>query len=369
MTGPLVTIGVPVYRGQDMLPVTLECLRAQSYRNLDVVISVDGPGDPSIEASRPFLADSRFRLHVQPARLGWAGNHDWTIRARRGEFYIYQQHDDQVSPDYVAALVDAARRWPQASICFSRMKITGLQNRINRNGACLGDPLTRALRYMERLDTIMLRGLMRGTALAGTSGVIMNEFEGYGSEYRLLAQLALAGEFRFVEGPTYYKRVHGKNLHLKWYDWPEERKRDAWILLAASMVEVIAPAGASPQERWRLLIAVLERFLFSRGWLSRGRNRARLLYKTDRSRMARLALTLIDRLRTSDTIDAWLLRQSRHMFYEVDNSDPAARANLSRAILDRLRENGRFDPETCLQSNWAALQQSAAEQFCLVGVV
>lgn len=361
MSEPLVTVGVPVYRGQDMLPVTLECLRTQTYANLDVLISVDGRDDPSIEACRPFLTDSRFRLHVQPSRLGWAGNHDWTMRARRGEFYIYQQHDDQVSPDYVAALVAAARQWPQASVCFSKVKISGLQNRINRAGSYLGDPVTRALRYMEGLDAIMLRGLMRGSALAATSGLIMNEFEGYGSENRFLAELALAGEFRFVEGPTYYKRIHGRNLHLKWYSWPDERKRDAWVLLAASMTEVIVPAGESTEERRRLLHAVLERFLFSKGWLSGGRNRARALYKTDLGHVSRLLLAFIDRLRNSDTVNAWLLQRSRHMFYETDN--PAARSKLLRAIVDRLERNGRFDPVLCLESDWATLRERAAGQL------
>lgn len=368
MTGPLVTVGVPVYRGQDMLPVTLECLRTQTYGNLDVLISVDGSDSPSIEACKPFLSDPRFRLHVQPARLGWAGNHDWTVRARRGEFYIYQQHDDQVSPDYVEALVAAALQWPRASICFSKVKITGLQNRINRSGSCLGDPIARALRYMERLDTIMLRGLMRSSALSGTSGLMVNEFEGYGSEYRFLAEMALAGEFRFVEGPTYYKRVHGKNLHLKWYSWPPERKRDAWVLLAASMIEVIVPIGASPDERWRLLYAVFERFLFSRGWLSGSRNRARSLYKSERRRLRRLLLALIDRVRNNDTINAWLLQNSRHMFYQADTSDPAAHDKLLRAMIERLRSNGRFDPGLVLQSDWATLHRRAAAELGLAGI-
>lgn len=365
MSGPLVTIGVPVYRGQDLLPVTLECLRTQTYENLDVVVSVDGPDDPSIEACRPFLSDSRFRLHVQPSRLGWAGNHDWTMRARRGEFYIYQQHDDQVSPDYVAALVAAAEQWPQAAVCFSKMKISGLQNRIVRARSYLGDPLERALRYMERLDAIMLRGLMRGSALAATSGLVTNEFEGYGSECRFLAELALVGEFRFVEGPTYYKRVHGRNLHLKWYHWPEERKRDAWVALAAGMIEVVVPAGGSVEERWRLLHAVLERFLFSRGWLSGTRNRARSLYKTDRDRVSRLLLALIDRLRTSATIDAWLVQRSRHMFHEIDKNDLAARSALLRAVIDRLQSSGRFDPAVCLRSDWATVRGRAVGQLGL----
>jgi glycosyltransferase involved in cell wall biosynthesis len=363
MKESLVTIGVPVYRGQDMLPVTLECLRSQTYRNLEVLISVDGPDDPSIDASRPFLSDSRFRLHVQTSRLGWAGNHDWTMRARSGEFYIYQQHDDQVSLDYVEALVAAARQWPQASACFSKMKISGLQNRVNRTGTRLGDPIMRVLHYMERLDTIMLRGLMRGSAIDATSGLIMNEFEGYGSEYRFLAELALAGEFRFVEGPTYYKRIHGKNLHLKWYDWPEERKRNAWVWLAASMAEVIVPAGGSVEERWRLLHAVFERFLFSRGWLSLGRNRARSLYRADRGGVSRLFLATIDRLRSNDTVNAWLLQQSRHMFYEAESH--AERSALLDAMIDRLQRNGRFDPSLCLESDWATLREHTAGQLSM----
>jgi glycosyltransferase involved in cell wall biosynthesis len=110
LNGPLVTIGVPVYRGQDDLPITLECLRTQSYQDLDVLISVDAGDQQSAQACEPFLRDQRFRMHIQPSRLGWAGNTDWTMRERRGEFYIFQQHDDQISPTYVADLVAAALR-------------------------------------------------------------------------------------------------------------------------------------------------------------------------------------------------------------------------------------------------------------------
>ncbi|HYI27419.1 MAG TPA: glycosyltransferase family A protein, partial [Bradyrhizobium sp.] len=129
MSGPLVTIGVPVYRGQDDLPITLECVRTQSYPNLDVLISVDAGDQESARACEPFLrSDPRFRMQVQPSRLGWAGNTDWTMRNRRGEFYIFQQHDDQVSPTYVADLVEAAVRVPNAAICFAEARSSGVRN-------------------------------------------------------------------------------------------------------------------------------------------------------------------------------------------------------------------------------------------------
>jgi glycosyltransferase involved in cell wall biosynthesis len=50
LSSPLVTIGVPVYQGQDELPVTLECLRTQTYPNLDVLISVDASDQDSARA-------------------------------------------------------------------------------------------------------------------------------------------------------------------------------------------------------------------------------------------------------------------------------------------------------------------------------
>jgi glycosyltransferase involved in cell wall biosynthesis len=139
MDGPLVTVGVPVFRGAEMLPRALDSLRAQTYKNLDVLISVDGSDDCSAEASQPFLEDPMFRLAVQPDRLGWAGNTDWTMRHRRGDFYIFQQHDDYVSPTYVADLVEAANRWPEAAICYSQMEISGLENVMVRHKA-LGRP-------------------------------------------------------------------------------------------------------------------------------------------------------------------------------------------------------------------------------------
>src|SRR4051794_39832081 len=150
MSGPLVTIGVPVYRGQDDLPITLECLRTQSYQNLDVLISVDAGDEESALACEPFLRrDPRFRMQVQPSRLGWAANTDWTMRARRGEFYIFQQHDDQVSPTYVADLVDTALSYPDAAICYAEMQYSGLLTLVQRGLPLSGPPLARVLTCLK----------------------------------------------------------------------------------------------------------------------------------------------------------------------------------------------------------------------------
>ena len=262
MSNPLVTIGVPVYQGQDELPVTLECLRTQTYPNLDVLISVDAGDQQSARACEPFLrSDARFRMHVQSSRLGWAGNTDWTMRERRGAFYIFQQHDDQVSPTYVADLVEAALRRPNAAICFAKVHTTGIRTMVNRGfPPPSGTPIERVLAYLQSMDCLPFRGLIRSSALASTSGLLLSDFDpfdSYGTEIRLMTELALWGEFCFVPGPIYYKRLHGANLHLKRQNWSEHKKQLAWACLAAWMVEVISSAGRSTEERRHLFDTVL----------------------------------------------------------------------------------------------------------------
>jgi hypothetical protein len=357
-----VTIGVPVYRGQQELPVTLECLRTQTYPNLDVLISVDAGDQESARACEPFLRrDARFRMQVQPSRLGWAGNTDWTMRERRGEFYIFQQHDDQVSPTYIADLVETASRTPNAAICFAEMHTSGLRTMVSRGFQLSGTSIERALAYLETLDCVPFRGLIRGSALASTSGLLLSDFDPFdscGTEIRFMAQLALWGEFRFVPGPIYYKRLHGANLHLKRQNWSEHQKQLAWASLAAWMIEVVAPAGRDQEERRRLFDTVLARFLVPNDPWKWVRAPARRLASTS-SRVLRPLRVLLDRLKHSERILNTVT--GRWMLYEA--SDPQQRAALLGLIFDRLKSGGRFDPSASLQSTWDTLETAASKRF------
>src|SRR5438445_371089 len=114
------------------------------------------------------------------------------------------------------------------------MQCTGLRTMVLRGFPLTGSPIDRATAYMETLDTVPFRGLIRGSALVSTSGLLLSEsdpFESFGTEFRFMTELALLGEFRFVQGPTYYKRMHGTNLHLKRENWSDDKKQLAWACL------------------------------------------------------------------------------------------------------------------------------------------
>jgi glycosyltransferase involved in cell wall biosynthesis len=362
LSNPLVTIGVPVYRGQDDLPVTLECLRTQTYPNLDVLISVDAGDADSARACEPFLRrDPRFRMYVQPSRLGWAGNTDWTMRERRGAFYIFQQHDDQVSPTYVGDLVEAALHHPDAAICYAQVQCTGISTQVMRGLPLSGQPIERVLTCLKFMDHAAFRGLIRSSALASTSGLLLSDFDpfdSYGTEMRFLAELALLGDFRFVPGPTYYKNLHGANLHLKREKWSERQKQLAWACLGAWMVEVIVPAGRSLEERRRMFDAVLVRFLVPSNpwkWL---RDPVRRLGRTH-SKILHPIRLMLEWLKSNDPLARTV--SGRWMLYET--SDPQHRAALLHVIFNRLKNDGRFDPLVNLQSTWETLEDEVNKRF------
>ena len=215
----------------------------------------------------------------------------------------------------------------------------------------LGDPTERALRYLQRIDWIPFRGLLRGSALKKTSGLLLSDFDpfdSFGTEQRFMAELSLLGEFRFVEGPTYFKSWHGENLSIKREGWSREHWITANACLAAWMIEVIAPAGASVRERDRLFKITLVRFA--------GRRRdplkwVRAVLKNESKAIAPLRM-IRDQLKRSEKLTAALQAQPCW----PDNCSTNERADLRRQVFERLKSGGRFDPRKCMDTSWEALE-------------
>ena len=214
----------------------------------------------------------------------------------------------------------------------------------------LGDPTERALRYLRRIDWIPFRGLLRGSALKKTSGLLLSDFDpfdSFGTEQRFMAELSLLGEFRFVEGPTYFKSWHGENLSAKREGWSREHFITAIACLAAWMIEVIAPAGESVQERHRLFKITLEHFAGRRRdplkWI-------RAVLRNESKALAPLRM-IRDQLKRSEKLTAAL----GAYYWGLDNTSTKERAALLGQVFERLKSGGRFEPRKCMNTTWEAL--------------
>lgn len=175
-----VTLGVPVFRGQDFAAETLRSIQAQTHRDLRVIISVDGPDPASEEACRPFLADSRFRLVVQPENLGWVRNISWLMDQVETPFWCYQQQDDLLDPRYLETLVEHARRAPEASVVYCDIETFGDLEATITQSSLTGTPFVRQMtQLVERHSAVAFRGLTRVEALRHTGGVRPNEADDF----------------------------------------------------------------------------------------------------------------------------------------------------------------------------------------------
>src|SRR5262249_42542312 len=149
------------------------------------------------------------------------------------------------------------------ALCFAKLRFTGQRDEEISGPSLIGGARQRALNYLRTLDWVPFRGLIRGSALQKTSGLLLSDFDPFdslGTEHRFMAELALLGEFHFVEGPTYFKSWHGENLSIKRDRWSREHSLRASACWAAWMIEVIAPVGRSAEERRRLFGITLDRF-------------------------------------------------------------------------------------------------------------
>ena len=106
----LVTVGVPVFRGEDFVAEALSSLQAQTHEELEVLIYVDGPDPLSEEACRPFLTDSRFHMKVLRERVGWRNNLNLLMAASKGDYWYFNQQDDLVEPTYIETLLATPKR-------------------------------------------------------------------------------------------------------------------------------------------------------------------------------------------------------------------------------------------------------------------
>lgn len=147
---PTITVGMPVYNGTKYIEGALKCLQQQTFRDFEVIISVDGNDLATAEKCRPFLDDNRFRMIVHQERLDWFGNLNWLLKQPLGEFFCYRQHDDTTTADFFERLVRTAWEKPDAAAVYADCKWMGGRTGMDIAASIEGDTLHRLRQHIEQ---------------------------------------------------------------------------------------------------------------------------------------------------------------------------------------------------------------------------
>lgn len=240
---PRVVACMPVWNAEPFIVETLESVAAQTYPNLEVLISDDASTDGTAAICERFAAgDARFRVVRQPTRRGWVGNANFLLDAARGDYFFFAFHDDPLCPTYVERLVKALEDQPAAVLAFSDVfsgeavarytELDGVVDRVQRS---------RRIIRKRGLWWIPNRGLFRADAARRVGGMRRHLAGEYKADWPWLLHLALLGEFVRVPEPLIRKVWSDASLSAQWKRRLTLWRSTAVVLACAREVRRAAP--------------------------------------------------------------------------------------------------------------------------------
>ena len=253
-----ILVGVPAYRGAQHIAETLRCIAEQELSAFKVLISIDNADHETARACEPFLSDPRLCTVVHDRHLGWDRNINWLMAECDCEFFCYWQQDDLATTDYLSSLLRFADVNPDFVCAFADIQWFGDDRTRMICPSLTSFSLTRAQYFLETMNGVPFRGLIRKAAIDRAGPIRHTAFESAHEDFVWLAKLAREGTFGRAPGPLYYKRKHAEAVSTKWDRYAPEWWRGAWMEFGIGMLEAILPA-VPPHERETALAVVLER--------------------------------------------------------------------------------------------------------------
>jgi glycosyltransferase involved in cell wall biosynthesis len=121
---PLVSIIVITYNSARFVLETLESANAQTYENIELIVSDDASTDDTVEICRNWLNENQDRfvrteLITVPENTGIPANCNRGVKAARGEWIKLIAGDDAFYNDAIENFVELIRDKPEIKVLFS----------------------------------------------------------------------------------------------------------------------------------------------------------------------------------------------------------------------------------------------------------
>lgn len=230
---PLVSVGVPVYQGEEFLDETLAAIRAQDYANLEILISDNASTDNTSAIVQKHAAqDPRIKTITQTENIGAAENYNEVFRAASGEYFAWNAHDDLTTPGFYTEGSKALQADPQAVVAIARPFRVDLEgNKIEEFEVPVelyaSEPHIRFRAAARSSPEALVFGLYRTKALASTR--LHGHFAG--SDRNLISEAMLYGRVTWAGTSEFHLREH-ELRSVRTHDRPRGNRlshsRDAW---------------------------------------------------------------------------------------------------------------------------------------------
>ena len=227
LDAPLVSIGMPVYNGEEYVRRSIESLLAQDYNNFELNISDNASDDNTLRICEEYASrDNRIRLYKQPFNMGIRANFEKVLEMSTGQFFMWAAVDDFWLPGFISSLIEELGHDPDIGVVMCAIDCVFENNRfppvkIRFHGP---DNLNK-LSYLGvaiKLTTLLkvnlfIHGIFR-TALVRKAFPLFPDI--HSADRWFLIQIALASRFRYLDRVLHIRTLQSKPFYNR---YPNEK--------------------------------------------------------------------------------------------------------------------------------------------------
>ncbi len=208
---PTLTVGVPVYNMGTYLEEAVESVLAQSFRDLELIISDNASTDDTEAIGRALAArDPRVTYRRNAENVGLVANNNLLVPLARGRLFKWMNADDVLRPGYLERCVAALDADPSVVLAYPQTAfVDGDGNPLDLTDPgwhlVSDDPSDRLLFAILAGSWVNVSlGVIRTDALRRTR--LLPRYAG--GDYRMMAELSLLGKFVEIPERLFVRRIH-----------------------------------------------------------------------------------------------------------------------------------------------------------------
>lgn len=265
---PRVSVALPVYNGERLLPRALDSLLTQDFEDFELIIcdnaSTDGTQELCLDYSN---RDPRIRYVRIERNIGVMPNFNRALDFARGEYFKWAAHDDWCDRRFLGRCVEVLDGNPAVVLCTTQTtQVDELGNTLAVNFRPLD---LRSPDPAERFKTVLwsppavypIYGVARTSTLQ-RSGLFRSHS---GADRIIIAELSLLGQIWQVPEPLFFDRNTVSARHDRRPVFFDAANRDRppfkhWRLLAGHLEVLARSTEIAPGQKLELARHVVARY-------------------------------------------------------------------------------------------------------------
>src|SRR3990172_5433048 len=121
MNIPVVSIGLPVYNGENYIEKAINSILSQTFKDFELIISDNASTDNTMDICKILSAkDRRIRYYRNEINRGAAWNFNRVFQLARGKYFQWACHDDVWIPTLLERYVEVLDQMPKVVLCYTK---------------------------------------------------------------------------------------------------------------------------------------------------------------------------------------------------------------------------------------------------------